>query len=191
LIVTSEPLNIFKKMFQPVESQVIFLSLTSAIDVKIERVLTGFLIGWKYLASQNDSFTHGKVCAQMGSGQPRKCTTSDFHAVLFWFVYDTSGPLSLFLKENHFASFTNAMDLKIERVLTGFLIGWNRLFDNLEMTEKRPLGLLHKFHCTWSMITYLYLPFWTALPSIFIFCFICSHFCSDDIFSHAVIIYIQ
>jgi hypothetical protein len=34
------------------------------------------------------SFTHGKVCAQMGSGQPRKCTTSDFHAVLFWFVYD-------------------------------------------------------------------------------------------------------
>ena len=35
-------------------------------------------------------FTHGKVCTQMGSGQPSVCTTSDFHAVLFWFVYDTS-----------------------------------------------------------------------------------------------------
>jgi hypothetical protein len=32
----------------------------------------------------------GKVCTQMGSGQPIVCTTSDFHAVLFWFVYDTS-----------------------------------------------------------------------------------------------------
>ena len=44
----------------------------------------------KYLASQNDSLTHGKVCTQMGSGHPSVCTTSDFHAVLFWFVYDTS-----------------------------------------------------------------------------------------------------
>jgi hypothetical protein len=26
---------------------------------------------------------------KMGSGQPSVCTTSDFHAVLFWFVYDT------------------------------------------------------------------------------------------------------
>jgi hypothetical protein len=26
----------------------------------------------------------------MGSGQPNVCMTSDFHAVLFWFVYDTS-----------------------------------------------------------------------------------------------------
>jgi hypothetical protein len=26
----------------------------------------------------------------MGSGHPSVCTTSDFHAVLFWFVYDTS-----------------------------------------------------------------------------------------------------
>jgi hypothetical protein len=32
-------------------------------------------------------------------------------------------PLSLFLKEIPFTSFTNAIDLKIERVLTGFLIG--------------------------------------------------------------------
>ena len=38
----------------------------------------------------DDSFTHVKVCTQMGSGQPSVCTTSDFHAVLFWFVYDTS-----------------------------------------------------------------------------------------------------
>jgi hypothetical protein len=39
---------------------------------------------------ENDSLTHGKVCTQMGSGHPSVCTTSDFHAVLFWFVYDTS-----------------------------------------------------------------------------------------------------
>jgi hypothetical protein len=26
----------------------------------------------------------------MGSGHPSLCTTSDFHAVLIWFVYDTS-----------------------------------------------------------------------------------------------------
>jgi hypothetical protein len=32
-------------------------------------------------------------------------------------------PLSLFLKEIPFASLTNAIDVKIERVLTGFLIG--------------------------------------------------------------------
>jgi hypothetical protein len=32
-------------------------------------------------------------------------------------------PLSLFLKEIPFASFLNAIDVKIERVLTGFLIG--------------------------------------------------------------------
>ena len=44
----------------------------------------------KVFTSQNDSFTHGKVCTQMGSGHPSVCTTSDFHAVLFWFVYDTS-----------------------------------------------------------------------------------------------------
>jgi hypothetical protein len=54
----------------------------------------------------------------MGSGQPSVCTTSDFHAVLFWFVYE-----SMFLKEIPFAPFTNAIDMKIERVLTGFLIG--------------------------------------------------------------------
>jgi hypothetical protein len=27
---------------------------------------------------------------KIGSGHPSVCTTSDFHAVLFWFVYDTS-----------------------------------------------------------------------------------------------------
>ena len=35
-------------------------------------------------------------------------------------------PLSLFLKEIQFASLTNAIDVKIERVLTGFLIGWTK-----------------------------------------------------------------
>jgi hypothetical protein len=102
----------------------------------------------------------------MGSVQPSVCTTSVFHVVLFWFVYDTSAvrrptltigvslerkntwlstgenifwkyitlkfltfrqficPLSMFLKEILFASLTNAIDMKIERVLTGFLIGW-------------------------------------------------------------------
>jgi hypothetical protein len=37
-------------------------------------------------------------------------------------------PLSLFLKEIPFASLTNAIDMKIERVLTGFLIGWTICF---------------------------------------------------------------
>jgi hypothetical protein len=37
-------------------------------------------------------------------------------------------PLSLFLKEIPFASLTNAIDVKIERVLTGFLIGLSNLF---------------------------------------------------------------
>jgi hypothetical protein len=50
-------------------------------------------------------FTHGKVCTQMGSGQPSSCTTSDFHAVLFWFVYDTSAvrrpALTIKLKDKH------------------------------------------------------------------------------------------
>jgi hypothetical protein len=87
------PLRLFLKEIQ-------FASLTNAIDV-------------------NDSFTHGKVCTQMGSGHPSVCTTSDFHAVLFWFVYDTSAVR----RQIQFASLTNAIDVKIERVLTGFLIG--------------------------------------------------------------------
>jgi hypothetical protein len=45
------------------------------------KVLVSFCFG-SCLASQNDSFTHGKVCTQMGSGQPNRCTTSDFPAVL-------------------------------------------------------------------------------------------------------------
>jgi Cdc6-like AAA superfamily ATPase len=57
------PLSLFLK-------EIPFASLTNAIDVKIERVLTGFLI---------DSFTHGKVCTQMGSGHPSVCTTSDVY----------------------------------------------------------------------------------------------------------------
>jgi hypothetical protein len=36
-------------------------------------------------------------------------------------------PLSLFFKEIPFASLTIAIDVKIERVLTGFLVGWNTL----------------------------------------------------------------
>jgi hypothetical protein len=76
-----------------------------------------YLNGWKDLVSQNDSFTHGKVCTQMGSGQPNVCTTSDFHAVLFCVWYLSSSE-----------AYTNNWGLfKIERVLTGFLIGWNRL----------------------------------------------------------------
>ena len=46
-------------------------------------------------------------------------------------------PLSLFLKEIPFASLTNAIDMTIERVLTGFLIGWNKWV--------RPLVVLYSF----------------------------------------------
>jgi hypothetical protein len=46
-------------------------------------------------------------------------------------------PLSLFLKEIPFASLTNAIDVKIERVLTGFLIGWTICFSQ----SKSPLEL--------------------------------------------------
>jgi hypothetical protein len=42
-------------------------------------------------------------------------------------------PLSLFLKEIPFASLTNAIDVKIERVLTGFLIGWTICFSQSRM----------------------------------------------------------
>ena len=31
-----------------------------------------------------------KACARMGGGRPNVCTTSDFRAVLFWFVYGAS-----------------------------------------------------------------------------------------------------
>ena len=41
-------------------------------------------------------------------------------------------PLSLFLKEIPFASLTNAIDVKIERVLTGVLIGLNNLFQPIK-----------------------------------------------------------
>jgi hypothetical protein len=55
-------------------------------------------------------------------------------------------PLSLFLKEMPFASLTNAIDVKIERVLTGFLIGWNRFFSQ----SKSPLEL-SQFSCLWRL----------------------------------------
>ena len=36
------------------------------------------------------SFARGRVCARMGGGRPGVCTTSDFRAVLFWFVCGAS-----------------------------------------------------------------------------------------------------
>ena len=48
-------------------------------------------------------------------------------------------PLSLFLKEIPFASLTNAIDVKIERVLTGFLIGWTI---GKELWERKSLQIL-------------------------------------------------
>ncbi len=56
-------------------------------------------------------------------------------------------PLSLFLKEIPFASLTNAIDVKIERVLTGFLIGWNRLFKYSTDRKIRIFASL-LFNCT-------------------------------------------
>jgi hypothetical protein len=50
---------------------------------------------WKYLASQNDLFTHKKVCTQMGSGHPSVCTTSDFHA-----VFENSQPICFMHKHD-------------------------------------------------------------------------------------------
>ena len=44
-------------------------------------------------------------------------------------------PLSLFLKEILFASLTNAIDVKIERVLMGFLIGFQR--NNFAQNERQ------------------------------------------------------
>ena len=55
-------------------------------------------------------------------------------------------PLSLFLKEIPFASLTNAIDMKIERVLTGFLIGWSRLFSQ----SKSPLELFYLIFDWWK-----------------------------------------
>jgi hypothetical protein len=53
-----------------------------AKGISFKNILKGH-INWRKV-------THVKVCTQMGNGQPSVCTTSDFHAVLFWFVYDTS-----------------------------------------------------------------------------------------------------
>jgi hypothetical protein len=67
-------------------------------------------------------------------------------------------PLSLFLKEIPFASLTNAIDVKIERVLTGFLdvkierfltgflIGWKQCFSQ----SKSPLEL-SQFSRLWRL----------------------------------------
>ena len=43
----------------------------------------------------------------------------------------------MFLKEIPFASFTNAIDMKIERVLTGFLIGWTICPQNFRDIRKQ------------------------------------------------------
>ena len=61
-------------------------------------------------------------------------------------------PLSLFLKEIQFASLTNAIDVKIERVLTGFLIGWTICFSQSKQIVQpiniRTLSVNIKFICT-------------------------------------------
>jgi hypothetical protein len=79
------------------------------------------LNGWKYLASQNDSFTHVKVCTQMRGGQPSVCTTSDFHAVLFWFVYDNSTVRRPIL----------TIGVSLERKITWLSTGEN-IFENIK-----------------------------------------------------------
>ena len=76
-----------KPIKKPVRTLSIFMSMAFVKDAKgisFKNILKGhvnwrkvrnfnviYLNGWKYLASQNDSFTHVKVCTQMGSGQPR------------------------------------------------------------------------------------------------------------------------
>ena len=55
-------------------------------------------------------------------------------------------PLSLFLKEIPFASLTIAIDVKIERVLTGFLIGGTICFSQ----SKSPLEL-SQFSRLWRL----------------------------------------
>jgi hypothetical protein len=43
---------------------------------------------WKYLTSQNDSFTPGKVCTDV-KWLTHHLSDFDFHAVLFWFCFDS------------------------------------------------------------------------------------------------------
>ena len=58
--------------------------------------------------------------------EPRLLVTplisSKYFTLIFHIFRQFICPLNLFLKEIPFASFTNAINLKIERVLTGFLI---------------------------------------------------------------------
>ena len=63
----------------------------------------------------NVIFYQNKVCTQMGSGQPSVCTTSDFHAVLFWFVYDTSAVRRP----------TLTIGVSLERIITWLSTGGN------------------------------------------------------------------
>jgi hypothetical protein len=88
-------------MFPPVESQVIFLSKETAI------VSVGLRTAEVSYTNQN------KTAWKLSSIQI---------TLKFLTFRQSICPLSLFLKEIPFASFTNAIDLKIERVLTGFLI---------------------------------------------------------------------
>ena len=69
-----------------------------------------------------------KVCTQMGSGQPSVCKTSDFHAVLFWFVYDTSAVRRP----------TLTIEVSLERTITRLSTGENikafRSYDQFNTT---------------------------------------------------------
>jgi hypothetical protein len=82
----------------------------------------------------------------MGSGQPSVYTTSDFHAVLFWFVYDTSGYPSevyinnwgLFGKENYLTFDWWKYFLKILR-RSEVTINLTRRLKKMEASEFAPL----------------------------------------------------
>jgi hypothetical protein len=89
--------------------------------MKIERVLTGFLIGWNimkiFLSKETPIVSIGLRTAEVSyTNQNKTACKSEVVQTLGW-------PLPICVqttRENVFQS-----PMKIERVLTGFLIGWN------------------------------------------------------------------
>ena len=122
------PLSLFLK-------EIPFASLTNAIDFKIERVLTGFLISWNRLFSQSKS--------TLELSQPSKCTTSDFHAVLVrvWYLSSSEAYTNnwdLFGKENYLTFDWWKHFLKILR-RSEVTINLTRRLKKMEASEFAPL----------------------------------------------------
>ena len=142
-------LSIFKSMvFGKDVKGISFKTDLRAYKLAKGKIFERNLNGWKHLASQNDSFTHGKVCTQMWSGQPIICPT--FVLVRVWYLSISDAYTNnwgLFGTENYLTFDCCKQYLKIFR-RSEVKINLTRPLEKMEASEFLPLYYIVFFRRT-------------------------------------------